>query len=834
MAPPFVACRICRSVEGKLKNYTDNIYLIRAYEEFSGCPFVEWPYMTKFCPECACLIRKVYKLRRKCRKSYKFVVQHLESGRKITKPFIQQSGTSLYHKPTDFATWHSYRIPTIDYVHNPKAYKSKKKSVEEPVFYIKHLTVPKDSAAEVPTVVPEPIYDFNERYYDSSDLEEELGFKSWPKANAIYIPSIIKAKSTYTPSITKANATYTPSITKANATYTPSITKANATYTPSITKTNATYTPSITKTNATYIASINKAQDLDIPEKPVAYEEPPVLPPMIVEPEAPELEAPMIMEPVEDPVTLPEEANVAAMLCKPGLIEEEEIDVKMEDDMIDDVTEGHIEAENEEKLEMKLETDLDPDNLTLLEIKAEMERDDSGKGEKRKRRGKEKEDCRVSKKSQQLQKRARRNQSNQELEEHFTVTQFHTEEEQMQEFLKRKTGDGYLEGKYKCELCLKSFKEQKWMEAHKQKHEPSAGSYVCTICHIRCRTPKLYRTHRDSNHTTRYSCRRCQFFTYSKAQALKHHGWHEGVEHTCQHCGATFRKHTTYMGHLRRAHPSAHICGVCARSFVSAYGLNLHIKAVHKDINKLENDSTRCEECDVTFVSRQMYVRHLLITDRHKEMSKDIILNKLENDSTRCEECDVTFVSRQMYVRHLLITDRDKEMSKDIILNKLENDSARCEECDETFVSRQMYVRHLLITDRHKEMSKDIILNKLENDSARCEECDMTFVSRQMYVRHLLITDRHKEMSKDIILNKLENDSTRCEECDVTFVSRQMYVRHLLITDRHKEMSKDIILNKLENDSARCEECDVTFVSRQMYVRHLLITDRHKEMSKDM
>ncbi|XP_063371788.1 uncharacterized protein LOC134660021 [Cydia amplana] len=446
MAPPFVACRICRSVEGKLKNYTDSIFLIKAYEEFSGCPFVEWPYMTKFCPECACLIRKVYKLRRKCRKSYKFVVQHLESGRKITKPFIQQSGTSLYHKPTDFATWHSYSIPTIDYVHNPKAYKSKKKNLEEPVFYIKHVTVPKDTQAEIPTVVPEPIYDFNERYYDSSDLEEELQFKPWPKANAIYIPSIIKANATYTtsitqanatyttsitqpnathtPSITKANATYATSITKANATYTASITQPNATYTPSITKTNstyttsitqpnATYTPSITKTNATYTLSItqpnatyttsitqpnatytpriNKAQILDIPEKPVVFEEPPVPPTMLVELGAPELEAPMTLEPVQDPVILPDDPNVGATLCKPDLIEEEQIDVKMEDDMMDDISESfetdHL--ENEDKLEMKLDPDLDPDNLTLLEIKAEMERDGSGKG-KRKRRGKEK------------------------------------------------------------------------------------------------------------------------------------------------------------------------------------------------------------------------------------------------------------------------------------------------------------------------------------------------------------------------------------------------------------------------------------------------------------
>ncbi|XP_063545020.1 zinc finger protein 62 homolog [Cydia strobilella] len=649
MAPPFVACRICRSVEGKLKNYTDNTYLIKAYEEFSGCPFVEWPYMTKFCPECACLIRKVYKFRRKCRKSYKFVMQHLESGRKITKQFIQLSGTSLYHKPTDLSTWHSYRIPTTDYVHNPKAYKPKKKSVEEPVFYIKHLTVPKDLATEIPTVVPEPIYDFNERYYDSSDLEEELQFKPRPR-----IP---------------------------------------------------TYTLT------------TKEQTLTIPEKPVVFEEP-VLPPMIVEIEPPE-EAPMIAEPVEDPVILPEEQNVAANLCKLDLIEEEEIDVKMEDDMIDDISEGHIEhdyVENEGKLEMKL----DPDNLTLLEIKAEMERDGENveKGEKRKKRGKEKEDCRVSKKSQQLQKRARRNQSNQELEEHFTITQFHTEEDQVQEFLKRKVGEGYLEGKYKCELCLKSFKEQKWMDAHKQKHEPPAGSYICTICHIRCRTPKLYRTHRDSNHTTRFSCRRCQFFTYSKAQALKHHGWHEGVEHTCQHCGATFRKHTTYMGHLRRAHPSAHICGVCARSFVSAYGLNLHIKAVHKDINKLENDSTRCEECDVTFVSRQMYVRHLLITDRHKEISKDIL---------GCRKCGEQFESAEEMEKHTHYKER-KYVRKDAPRRTI-----KCDECSEVFSHPNGVYQHYL--REHPDTPYRFAVRR----HYLCEQCGKTFKSPGLLQQHGLI-----------------------------------------------------------------------------------------------
>ncbi|XP_063371932.1 zinc finger protein 62 homolog isoform X1 [Cydia amplana] len=324
----------------------------------------------------------------------------------------------------------------------------------------------------------------------------------------------------------------------------------------------------------------------------------------------------------------------------------------------------------------------------------------------------------MSVKSVQLQKRARRNQSNQELEEHFTITQFRTEGEQMQEFLKRKMGDGYLEAKYKCQLCHKTFKEQKWMDAHQQKHEPSAGPYVCTICHIRCRTPKLYRTHRDSNHTTRYSCKRCQFFTYSKAQALKHHGWHEGVEHTCQHCGATFRKHTTYMGHLRRAHPSAHICGVCARSFVSAYGLNLHIKAVHKDTNKLENDSTRCEECDVTFVSRQMYVRHLLITDRHKEMSKDIM---------GCRKCGEQFESAEEMERHTHYKERN------YVRKDAPRRTIKCDECSEAFSHPNGVYQHYL--REHPDTPYRFAVKR----HYLCEQCGKTFKSPGLLQQHGLV-----------------------------------------------------------------------------------------------
>ncbi|XP_063371935.1 zinc finger protein 69-like isoform X2 [Cydia amplana] len=283
----------------------------------------------------------------------------------------------------------------------------------------------------------------------------------------------------------------------------------------------------------------------------------------------------------------------------------------------------------------------------------------------------------MSVKSVQLQKRARRNQSNQELEEHFTITQFRTEGEQ-----------------------------------------PSAGPYVCTICHIRCRTPKLYRTHRDSNHTTRYSCKRCQFFTYSKAQALKHHGWHEGVEHTCQHCGATFRKHTTYMGHLRRAHPSAHICGVCARSFVSAYGLNLHIKAVHKDTNKLENDSTRCEECDVTFVSRQMYVRHLLITDRHKEMSKDIM---------GCRKCGEQFESAEEMERHTHYKERN------YVRKDAPRRTIKCDECSEAFSHPNGVYQHYL--REHPDTPYRFAVKR----HYLCEQCGKTFKSPGLLQQHGLV-----------------------------------------------------------------------------------------------
>ncbi|KAM3955025.1 uncharacterized protein ACR2FA_011105 [Aphomia sociella] len=384
-----------------------------------------------------------------------------------------------------------------------------------------------------------------------------------------------------------------------------------------------------------------------------------------------------------------------------------------------------------------------------------------------------------------------------ELENDFDVQMYLTEEEQMEEFLKRKTEDSYVKSEFKCQICFRGFKEAKLLETHKLKHEVSAGDYVCKICNIRCLTSKLHRTHRDSNHTAKYTCKSCSFITYNKAQARKHQSWHEGVVHTCQHCQMSFRKHTTLLSHLRLLHPSPHICGVCARSFVSANGLRQHKTVAHKEQYVDDKEGTRCEECDITFATRNVYVRHVLMTPKHAEMAKCII---------GCTVCGEQFDNREALEQHSHKgPKRPEDKVKDL----------KCSECDEHFTHSSSLYHHFV--KAHPSVPYKLAGSR----HYLCETCGRTFNCAGSLSTHARAHSGERPYA--------------CAACDKTFRTKQTRDKHATRHDHTRRHACRVCGNLYSNKTNlfrhkqvhsgvrkhRCDMCDKSFVDGSNLRQHV-------------
>ncbi|XP_059047298.1 zinc finger protein 184-like [Achroia grisella] len=383
-----------------------------------------------------------------------------------------------------------------------------------------------------------------------------------------------------------------------------------------------------------------------------------------------------------------------------------------------------------------------------------------------------------------------------DLENDFNVQMYLTEEEQLEEFNRRRTDDGYLKAEYKCDVCYRGFKEQKLLDTHKLKHEPSAGEYICRICNIRCLTSKLHRTHRDSNHTAKYTCKSCSFVTYSKAQARKHQSWHEGVVHTCQHCQMSFRKHTTLLSHLRLLHPSPHICGVCARSFVSANGLRQHKTVAHKEEQVNDKDGTRCEECGVTFTSRNVYVRHVLLTPKHAELAGCII---------GCTICGEQFDTREMLERHTHKDNKRGERVKDLTCSECGDHFTHSSSLYHHFVKAHPGVPYQLAGSRHLLCETcgrtfncvgSLVSHARSHSGERpfaCPSCDKTFRTKQTRDKHATRHDRTRRHA--------------CRDCGNLYSNKTNLFRHKQV---HSGVRKH-----------RCDMCDKSFVDGSNLRQHV-------------
>ncbi|XP_061727266.1 zinc finger protein 665-like [Cydia pomonella] len=235
-----------------------------------------------------------------------------------------------------------------------------------------------------------------------------------------------------------------------------------------------------------------------------------------------------------------------------------------------------------------------------------------------------------------------------------------SKEEQLEEIASRKKSRNYLESHFRCDDCGKGYDAEAAYNNHRLRHSPSEGSLACEICFVRFKRQCVRQRHQDV-HRLKFLCNECSYVSRDRGQARKHHAMHAGKTYECQHCGKSFIKSSTYLSHVRLAHPAMNVaCDMCGETFIGQVGLKMHKARMH-------TEKIKCTICSAKFVSITALNRHTDTAAEHGDLrpceqcgencaSEDALREHVKEthpkETHRCEECGMTFPTLSAYDVH--------------------------------------------------------------------------------------------------------------------------------------------------------------------------------------
>ncbi|XP_059062043.1 zinc finger protein 79-like [Achroia grisella] len=397
-----------------------------------------------------------------------------------------------------------------------------------------------------------------------------------------------------------------------------------------------------------------------------------------------------------------------------------------------------------------------------------------------------------------------------DLEQYVTVIKL-TEQEQIEEIMKRQESSNYLNAPYRCDLCYKGFIEPRAWKHHRSKHDPSAGDIECVVCKFRFKTKRTLQKH-AANHEKKYACKSCPYISKTTTQAKQHQRWHKGVTYKCQYCDEVSTKWTSYLSHVRIKHPSEFICGVCGYSFVSKLGLAMHKTMMHKEQaqkeqeeGENEEDMQYCKDCDVKFISLEAFKRHMVTSAKHAQST---------NFNTGCRACGETFEcaeSLRLHHRRQHARQRPKNYGKKPAALRW---PTRCEHCSEEIPNAREYWTHF--RRAHPDKKYPIQKNYI------CDICGKGFRGNAFLVYHKR--------------THFEERAYKCAQCPKAFHNRTNLQMHEKTHSDHRPYPCTVCMKAFKSKGALdrhfrshtgvkpypCEVCGKAFGqsnSRKLHVR---------------
>ena len=197
---------------------------------------------------------------------------------------------------------------------------------------------------------------------------------------------------------------------------------------------------------------------------------------------------------------------------------------------------------------------------------------------------------------------------------------------------------------FKCEVCLKEFKDKRSLTSHKQYH--SQETVYCDICGFKADNKTNLRNHKvnhsvktclfcyqtvsaknykrhvdkctnDLKENPTYSCEQCSYQTNQKSNYDRHVKGHQPKKkYPCDVCGKQFVKESKYLEHMDKMHQvrtkPKFTCPIdlCEFGTDRKYNMEVHILNIHVNKKQSKPKSTTCDLCEKKFKSTSLKNRH--------------------------------------------------------------------------------------------------------------------------------------------------------------------------------------------------------------------------------
>ena len=252
-----------------------------------------------------------------------------------------------------------------------------------------------------------------------------------------------------------------------------------------------------------------------------------------------------------------------------------------------------------------------------------------------------------------------------------------------------------------CEICDAAFTTNAEKLRHRREEHKNQQSYPCKICLHQCPTIKALLAHLKNSHDEKtYTCEVCSK-SYKNERGLKRHkSYAHNRNIPCDHCEMKFRSPYYLNLHIKNVHEKGHFpceCCIPKRVFSSEHGLKQHIDRIER--SKLEKN-VLCDQCDLKF-SRQSDLKlhytkvHLVdpVTCEHcgltygNESKLRTHVKRVHTERPRvewvCEICAKSFFTKnpaKTRQKHLLTHGESKYS---------------CDYCDKKFRQRENWLGHV-------------------------------------------------------------------------------------------------------------------------------------------